>query len=47
MICCSKASSQTMLTIAADPKRLGVKIGITSRAAQLGLGHDSITRTST
>ena len=25
-----KASSQTMLTIAADPKRLGVKIGITS-----------------
>jgi hypothetical protein len=25
-----KASSQTMLTIAADPKRLGVKIGFTS-----------------
>jgi hypothetical protein len=24
-----KASSQTMLTIAADPKRLGVKIGFT------------------
>jgi len=29
-ISCSRASSQTMRTIAADPKRLGVKIGFTS-----------------
>ena len=35
-----KASSETMLTIAADPKHLGARIGITVRAAQLGLGND-------
>jgi hypothetical protein len=35
-----KASSETMLTIAADPKHLGARIGILSRPAHLGLGDD-------
>ena len=35
-----KASSETMLTIAADPKHLGARIGILVRPAHLGLGND-------
>ena len=35
-----KASAETMLTIAADPKHLGARIGITSVLAHLGLGND-------
>ena len=35
-----KASAETLITIAADPKHLGARIGLTSRAAQLGLGDD-------
>jgi hypothetical protein len=33
----SKASAETMLTIAADPKRLGVKMGLHLGAAHVGL----------
>ena len=33
-----KASAETLITIAADPKHLGARIGITVRAAHLGLG---------
>ena len=36
-----KASAETMLTIAADPKHLGARIAITVGAAHLGLGHDA------
>ena len=36
-----KASAETTLTIAADPKHLGARIGITAGAAHLGLGHDA------
>ena len=36
-----KASAETMLTIAADPKHLGARIGITVGAAHLGLGDDA------
>ena len=35
-----KASAETMLTIAADPKHLGARIGITVGAAHLGLRAD-------
>ena len=35
-----KASSETLLTIAADPKHLGARIGITAVLHTLGLGHD-------
>ena len=36
-----KASAETLLTIAADPKHLGARIGITVGAAHLGLGDDA------
>ena len=36
-----KASSEALLTIAADPKHLGARIAITSVAAYLGLGADA------
>ena len=36
-----KASAETTLTIAADPKHLGARIGITVGAPHLGLGHDA------
>ena len=36
-----KAASETMLTIAADPKHLGARIGITAVLHTLGLGHDA------
>ena len=36
-----KASAETMITIAADPKHLGARIGIICRAAHLGLGIDA------
>jgi hypothetical protein len=35
-----KASAETMLTIAADPKHLGGRIGITSVLHTLGVGND-------
>ena len=35
-----KASAETMLTIAADPKHLGARIGILSVLAHLGLRAD-------
>ena len=35
-----KASAEAMQTIAADPRHLGAKIAITTRAAHLGHGHD-------
>ena len=35
-----KASSETLLTIAADPKHLGARIGITAVLHTLGLGDD-------
>ena len=35
-----KASAETLLTIAADPKHLGARIGLHRRAAHLGLGAD-------
>ena len=35
-----KASSEALLTIAADPKHLGARIGDHRRAPHLGLGHD-------
>jgi hypothetical protein len=35
-----KASAETLLTIAADPKRLGVKIGFTSVLHTWGFRHD-------
>ena len=35
-----KASAETLITIAADPKHLGARIGITVRAAHLGIGAD-------
>jgi len=38
--CCSRPSSETMLTIAADPKHLGARIGITSVLHSWGSGHD-------
>ena len=41
-----KASSETLLTIAADPKRLGVKIGFTSVLHTWGSAM-TIIRTST
>jgi hypothetical protein len=36
----SKAASETMTTIAADPRHLGARIGITAGAPYLGLGND-------
>src|SRR4029077_2518255 len=36
-----RAAAETLLTIAADPKHLGARIGATHRGApQLGLGYD-------
>jgi hypothetical protein len=35
-----KAASETMLTIAADPKHLGANVGITAVLPHVGLGHD-------
>jgi Transposase zinc-binding domain len=35
-----KASAETMLTIAADPKHLGARIGINRGPSHLGLGDD-------
>ena len=35
-----KASAQTLLTIAADPKHLGAKIGMTSVSAHMGVSDD-------
>ena len=42
-----KASAETMLTIAADPKHLGARIGYHLRAPHLGLARSPIIRMST
>jgi hypothetical protein len=36
-----KAASETMLTIAADPKHLGARIGITAVSSHLGFRDDA------
>ena len=40
-ICCPRAASETMMTIRADPKHLGARIGITAVLSHMGISDDT------